>query len=82
MLNYFINSPNNIIISNLTTDILRDGKAFAYHKSLSVYQSTPLVSLPNLAQKYNVGNIYVKKRSHVSYINFLGILEKTTKRKN
>lgn len=62
--NYFINSPNNTIISNLTTNILREGKALEYHKSLSVYKSTPLVSLSNLAQKYNVGNIYVKDESH------------------
>jgi diaminopropionate ammonia-lyase len=69
MVNYFINSPNNKIVSNLTTDILRDGKAYMYHKSLSVYQSTPLVSLPNLAQKYNVGNIYVKDESHRFELN-------------
>jgi len=62
--NYFINKPNNIILSNLTTDILRDSKALTYHKSLSVYKPTPLVSLPNLAKKFNVGNIYIKDESH------------------
>ena len=62
--NYFINKPNNTILSNLTTDILRESKSLAYHKSLSVYKSTPLVSLYNLAKKYNVGNIYVKDESH------------------
>lgn len=62
--NYFVNKPNNTILSNLTTDILKEGTALKYHKSLEVYQSTPLVSLPNLALKFNVGNIYIKDESH------------------
>ncbi len=64
MANYFINTPGNTIRPNRTTAILRESKALEYHKSLSVYQPTPLVSLPALAQKYNVGNIYVKDESH------------------
>lgn len=64
MNNYFINRPNNSITSNLTTDTLNSSKAIVYHKSLSVYQPTPLVSLPNLASKYNVGSIFIKDESH------------------
>jgi diaminopropionate ammonia-lyase len=64
MNNYFINSPNNTISANLTSDTLKNSKALEYHKSLSVYQSTPLVSLPHLAKKYNVGAIYVKDEAH------------------
>jgi len=64
MENYFINHPDNIICSNRTTDILGDSKAMEYHKSLSAYQPTPLVCLPHLAQKYSIGNIYVKDESH------------------
>jgi len=64
MSNYFINKPTNRINSNLTTLILSESKAIEYHKSLLAYQSTPLVSLPNLAKKYNIGNIYIKDESH------------------
>jgi diaminopropionate ammonia-lyase len=64
MTHYFINNPGNKITSNLTTEILKGSQAMEYHKSLPVYQSTPLVSLPYLAQKYNVANIYVKDESH------------------
>lgn len=62
--NYFINHPNNLIGSNFTTRILKAGKPMEYHRSLSVYTPTPLISLSNLAQKYNVGNIYVKDESY------------------
>lgn len=62
--NYFINSPDNTIRPNRTTAILRESKALEYHDSLSVYQPTPIVSLPGLAQKYNIGNIFVKDESH------------------
>ncbi len=61
---YFINKASNIMAWNLTTDILSNSKAIDYHKTLSVYQPTPIVSLPNLALKYNVGNIYVKDESY------------------
>ena len=64
MIDYFVNNPNNTIVSNLTTDILNKSKAIDYHKSLSIYQSTPLIKLPNLAEKYCVGNIYIKDESH------------------
>ncbi|MFD2201462.1 diaminopropionate ammonia-lyase [Shivajiella indica] len=64
MENYFINYPKNTISSNLTTEILTASRAIEYHKTLPLYQPTPLVSLPNLAQKYYVGNIYVKDESH------------------
>ncbi len=61
---YFINNPVNAIPSNLTTDRLKNSTAFAYHQSLSAYAATPLVSLPNLAKRYNIGNIYIKDESH------------------
>jgi diaminopropionate ammonia-lyase len=62
--NYFINNPDNAINLNSTTTILQESQAMAYHQSLAVYQSTPLVSLPNLAKQYHVGNIYVKDESY------------------
>jgi diaminopropionate ammonia-lyase len=61
---YFINKPNNRIIANLTTDILRQNKALAYHKSLPMYRPTPLIKLSSLAGKYGVGNIYLKDEAH------------------
>lgn len=64
MNDFFINSPNNIINSNLTSEILKKSNALIYHKSLSIYRPTPLISLPSLANKYNVGNIYIKDEAH------------------
>jgi len=57
---YFINSPDNKIVQNTTTEILSRKNALAFHKTLKGYKSTPLVSLPGLARKYGVGNIYLK----------------------
>jgi diaminopropionate ammonia-lyase len=64
MTDFFINHPSNTITSSLTTEILRDSNAMAYHTSLPNYQATPLISLPNLARKYQVGHIYIKDESH------------------
>lgn len=61
---YFINNATDTIPSNNTTNVIRNSKAIDYHRSLSVYQSTPLVSLNGLARKYNVGNIFVKDESY------------------
>lgn len=63
MSNYFINEPNNEITISLTTEILEKSKPLPYHQSLPNYQSTPLVSLPNLAKNYGVANIYVKNEA-------------------
>ncbi len=41
-----------------TNDMLR------FHKSISGYNPTPLISLRSLAKKLNVGNIYAKDESH------------------
>ena len=38
-------------------------KVRAFHKSLSEYEQTPLVSLDSMAKKLGVGGIYVKDES-------------------
>ncbi len=63
MPDFFVNHPSNILPSNFTTNTLKESKAIGYHKSLPVYQPTPLVSLPGLARKYGVGNIYLKNEA-------------------
>ncbi len=60
---YYINNPNCKIVKNLTTNIIKKNKALEFHSSLPIYQPTPLVHLPNLSKKYNVGNIYLKDES-------------------
>ena len=60
---FFINKPNNKIIQNITTNILKNSDASVFHSSLKGYKPTPLVSLPCLAKKYSVGNIYIKDES-------------------
>jgi diaminopropionate ammonia-lyase len=63
MSEYFINKPNNKIPTDLTTEILKNSNALPYHQSLSVYTSTPLVSLSNLAKNYGIANIYIKNEA-------------------
>jgi diaminopropionate ammonia-lyase len=60
---FFINNPNNKILENLTTSILKNSNAFSFHKSLSAYKSTPLIELPALAKRFGVSNIFVKDES-------------------
>jgi diaminopropionate ammonia-lyase len=60
---FFINKPNNQIVDSITTNILKNSDASAFHFSLKGYKPTPLVSLPSLAKKYSVGNIYIKDES-------------------
>jgi diaminopropionate ammonia-lyase len=63
MKDYFIQQPSNEIPQNLTTKILEESNALAYHTSLMAYQSTPLVQLPDLAKQFKVGHIYVKNEA-------------------
>ena len=35
----------------------------AFHEQINEYEKTPLVSLPNLAEKWNIGGLYVKDES-------------------
>jgi diaminopropionate ammonia-lyase len=64
MENYFINNPSNQIPISLTTDILKNSDSLSFHKKLSVYQSTPLASLPALAKHFGIANIFVKDESY------------------
>ena len=40
-----------------------------FHKQIEEYKKTPLVCLPNLASKLNVGSIYVKDESKRFLLN-------------
>lgn len=62
-MDYFINEPNNEIPLSKTTEILKNNDAFAYHNSMAVYESTPLVKLNSLAKKYGIGEIYLKNEA-------------------
>ncbi len=61
---FYKNTPCKSIINDEVIDKLRMNDAFDFHKSLNVYQSTPLIKLSELSKKYNVGNIFVKDESH------------------
>ena len=63
MKSFFINKPNNEVIKSVTTKILKNSDALNFHFSLKDYKPTPLISLPNLAKKYSVGNIFIKDES-------------------
>ena len=60
---FYINSPSNRLPENHTIEILKASNALEFHLSLSEYQATPLLELPGLAKKHNVGRIYVKDES-------------------
>jgi diaminopropionate ammonia-lyase len=62
--NYFINDATNKISENATTGILKNSGAVSFHKSLPIYQSTPLIHLPALAKHFDVANIYIKDESY------------------
>ncbi len=61
---YHFNQPINQLPDNATTVMLNNSMAFAYHSSLPIYQPTPLVVLPAMAKRFNVGNIFLKDESH------------------
>lgn len=60
---YFINNPNNTIPQSKSTKILQQQDALAFHQSLDNYKPTPLVKLPALAQKFGIGQIFMKDES-------------------
>jgi diaminopropionate ammonia-lyase len=61
---YHISTATNQLSRNTTTAILASSSSLAYHSALPVYQPSPLVILPALAQKLGVGTIYLKDESH------------------
>ena len=62
-ISFFINNPCNRLPDTLTTQTLTKARALDFHKTLPGYTPTPLVSLPALAQKYGVAEIFVKDES-------------------
>ena len=44
-------------------------QSLAFHRQIREYQKTPLVSLPHLAEKWNVGSVYVKDESRRFSLN-------------
>ena len=61
---YHINNHETVSSAEtLTSTILRESRPLEFHRFIPGYKETPLVSLKNLANKYNVQNIYVKDES-------------------
>ncbi len=71
---YYKNTPNDIIKGDQTANILENHNALVFHTKLKGYHPTPLVHLPLLSKKYNVGNIYVKDESHRFGLNAFKVL--------
>lgn len=63
MNDFFINKPSKEIPEGLTNNILKESRPLEYHSSLPEYKPTPLVHFPLLANKYKVGNIYIKNEA-------------------
>lgn len=60
---FYINKPENNLPDGLTDSIFRNSDALQFHKSIENYQPTPLVELPELANSFELGKIYVKDES-------------------
>ena len=71
---YHLNTPNNSISNSFTNTLLKKHNAIKFHLSLTDYKATPLIHLPHLSKKYNVGNIYVKDESHRFGLNAFKVL--------
>lgn len=68
------NLPDNTLTNDEVIDILQSCNAIDFHKSLPGYKPTPLIELPNLSKKYNVGSIYIKDESHRFGLNAFKVL--------
>jgi len=71
---YYQNIPNNSISNSFTNNILKAHNATKFHESLKGYKATPLIHLPNLSKKHNVGTIYVKDESYRFGLNAFKVL--------
>lgn len=60
---FYIHNPSNELPGGLTDSILRNSNSLSFHRTLDNYKPTPLVELPDLADFYDVGKIYVKDES-------------------
>ena len=75
MSDFFIHSPDNTIITDATTQILKSHDAYQFHRSLPGYTPTPCLNLRWLAKKYHTGSIFIKdesKRFHLEAFKALG----------
>ena len=74
MFNYFLNQAKNIVISNNTSEILKNSKSLSFHKNLKVYNSSPLISLMSLAKELKINNLFVKDESERFGLNAFKVL--------
>lgn len=61
---YHLNIEQKKIIKNEVTQILQESTSLQFHSSLKDYLPTPLIDLKGLAEKLDVGNIFLKDESH------------------
>lgn len=61
---YFINNPDNIMPEGICSSILKKSDALTFHMEQNDYSPTPLITLPALAGKYGLSQIFVKDESH------------------
>ncbi len=71
---FFICSPSNKLKETIVNEILKTKNGIEFHSSLPNYEATPLVLLPKLSKKYNVGSIYIKDESTRFGLNAFKIL--------
>jgi diaminopropionate ammonia-lyase len=71
---FFINTPDNVLANGLTSSILKNSDSLLFHSKKKEYSPTPLLSRPDLAREYGVGEILVKDESHRLGLNaFKGV---------
>ncbi len=65
MIEFVINPhrDNPLQLSREITDTLKDSNPVSYHKTISGYKPTPLISLPGMASRLNLSSLHVKDES-------------------
>ena len=74
MKDYFLNYPDYKIISNSTTEILKNNNSINFHKGLENYNCSPLVNLKSFAMELNINNLFVKDESDRFGLNAFKVL--------
>ena len=64
MKDFIINYPSNILLKDITNQILKNSKSIFYHRTIENYKESPLHRLSALSNYLKISNLYVKDESN------------------
>ena len=64
MKDFIINYPSNILLKDITNQILENSKSIFYHRTIENYKESPLHRLFALSNYLKIANLYVKDESN------------------